>query len=89
MMDKFGMIDQIIVQVNALLDARGVEKCRLGLDIVQRLAALREGLRKEDSAHDGDTDGGDDGSPSSASAERSTEAQRETREIRLELDKDS
>jgi hypothetical protein len=48
MIDKFQMIDELIVEVNNLLDARGVEKCRLGLDIVQRLAALKNGLLEDD-----------------------------------------
>ena len=48
MIDKYEMIDQIIINVDALLDARGAEKCRLALDILQRLAALKQGLAKED-----------------------------------------
>lgn len=48
MIDKFQMIDEIIVEVNNLVDARGVEKCRLAIDIVQRLAALKNGLMEDD-----------------------------------------
>ena len=48
MIDKFQMIDEIIVEVNDLIDAKGIEKCRLGLDIVQRLAALKNGLAEDD-----------------------------------------
>ena len=50
MIDKYEMIDQIIVNVDALLDARGAEKCRLALDILQRLAALKKGLMDEEIA---------------------------------------
>ena len=48
MINGVEMVDQLIVQVNELLDARGVEKCRLALDIIQRLAALRNGLAEEE-----------------------------------------
>ena len=48
MIDKFQMLDELIIEVNNLLDARGVEKCRLGIDIVQRLAALKNGLLEDD-----------------------------------------
>ena len=50
MIDKYEMIDQIIVNVDALIDARGAEKCRLGLDILQRLTALKKGLMDEEKA---------------------------------------
>ena len=48
MMDKFEMIDLLIIKVNDLLDARGVDKCRLGVDVIQRLCALKAGLTEED-----------------------------------------
>ena len=47
-MDKYQLIDSVIVDLNTLADARGVEKCRLLLDILQRLAALKNGLKRED-----------------------------------------
>lgn len=48
MFDKYQMIDQIILEVNDLIDAKGIEKCRIGIDIVQRLAALKNGLAEDD-----------------------------------------
>lgn len=48
MLDKYQMLDEIIIEVNNLVDARGVEKCRLAIDIVQRLAALKNGLAEDD-----------------------------------------
>lgn len=54
MLDKYEMLDQIIVNVNALLDARGVDKCRLGVDVIQRLAALKAGLMEDDKRMEGE-----------------------------------
>lgn len=51
MNDKYEMISAVIVALDNLADARGAEKCRLILEGVQRLAALKEGLKKEDQAH--------------------------------------
>lgn len=51
MHNKYEMIDAVIVLLDKLADARGAEKCRLILDGVQRLAALKDGLCKEDEAH--------------------------------------
>lgn len=51
MHDKYEMIDAVIMLLDKLADARGAEKCRLILDSVQRLAALKDGLCKEDEAH--------------------------------------
>lgn len=41
------MIDQIIININAIVDARGSEKCRLVLESLHMLAALRDGLGDE------------------------------------------
>ena len=51
MMDKFALIDSLIKQVDALVDARGVSKCATIIEIVQKLDALRKGLSDEDKAH--------------------------------------
>ena len=48
MVDKFQLIDSIIVQVDALTDMRGVEKCRVIIDIIGKLAALKKGLQDDD-----------------------------------------
>ena len=50
-MDKYDMISGIITQVDKLADARGVEKCSLVVDIIQRLSTLAKGLGDEDKAH--------------------------------------
>ena len=57
-MDKYQLIDSIIVQVDALTDMRGVEKCRTIIDIVGKLAALKSGLKNEEQ-NDVETKGGD------------------------------
>lgn len=51
MMDRYQLINSIIVQVDAMADLRGAEKCRVIIDILGKLAALKEGLAKEDEAH--------------------------------------
>lgn len=48
MFDKFQLIDSLIVQVDALTDMRGVEKCRVIIDIIGKLAALKKGLQDDD-----------------------------------------
>lgn len=47
-MDKYQIIDSIVVQVDELVDMRGVEKCRTVLDIIGKLNALRVGLAEDD-----------------------------------------
>lgn len=51
-MDKYDMISAIITQVDKLADARGVEKCSLVMNVIQRLSALAKGLGDEDKAHE-------------------------------------
>lgn len=46
--DKFQLIDGIIVQIDALTDARGVEKCKIILDAIGKLTALKKGLQDDD-----------------------------------------
>jgi len=46
------MIEQIIINVNALVDARGAEKCRLVLDTLSRLAVLRDSCVEPDKKED-------------------------------------
>ena len=53
-MDKYQLIDSMIIQVDSLADARGAEKCRTILDLLGKLAALKSGLRKEEETKDGD-----------------------------------
>lgn len=51
-MNKYELIDSITVSVDALLDMRGTEKCRMALDIIGRLAALKKGLEGDDKERD-------------------------------------
>lgn len=43
-------IDGITIQVDAMVDMRGIEKCRTGLEIVGKLAALKTGIAEEQRA---------------------------------------
>ena len=51
-MDKYQLIDGIIGQIDALVDMRGVEKCRTALDAVGKLVALKKGLADDDAANE-------------------------------------
>lgn len=50
-MDKFDMISSIIIKVDKLMDAKGIEKATLGIEIVQMLNTMAKGLGDEDKAH--------------------------------------
>lgn len=50
-MDKYQMLDAIVVLMDRLADARGAERCTLVVDIIQRIDALKKGMREEDRAH--------------------------------------
>lgn len=52
MFDKFDMIDNLIVGLDALADARGVARCTGFVKAIQQLNALKDGLQKEDDAHE-------------------------------------
>lgn len=56
MMDKFELIDDLIVGLDALADARGVARCTGFVKAIQQLNALKDGLRKEDDAHEAEKD---------------------------------
>ena len=51
MFDKYQLIDSIIVQIDALTDARGVEKCKIILDAIGKLSALKKGMQDDDTAN--------------------------------------
>lgn len=51
MFDKYQLIDSVIVQIDALTDARGVEKCKIILDAIGKLSALKEGLQDDDTVN--------------------------------------
>ena len=50
-MDKYRMLDEIIVLLDRLADARGVDRCLVLVDLVKRVDALKKGLREEEDAH--------------------------------------
>lgn len=47
-MDKVQLIDTIIVQVDAMLDMRGVEKCRCAMDTIGKLTELKKAIQADD-----------------------------------------
>lgn len=49
-MDKYQMIDGIIVLLDRVADARGIERCTLLAEIVNRADALKKGMRQEEDA---------------------------------------
>ena len=49
-MNKFELLDQIILNMNRLADATGVERCALLVNVVQMLGALKENLTESDKA---------------------------------------
>lgn len=51
-MNKYDFIDQLILIVDKLADAKGISRCQMLIDIIKRLQALKEGLEKEDKAHE-------------------------------------
>lgn len=55
-MDKYQMLDALILLVDKLADARGAERCMLLIDMLKRLGALKEGLQGEDKAHEAEKD---------------------------------
>lgn len=50
-MNEQEFINSIIVQVDEMFDARGAQKARLGLEIINKLVAVRDGLKKTEDAH--------------------------------------
>lgn len=51
MLDKFELIDRMIVNVDALADAKGAAKCALVLETIQQLNVLKKGLKDDDAAN--------------------------------------
>lgn len=47
-MTKYELIDSITIQVDALVDMRGAEKCRAALEIIGKLSALKEIIANDD-----------------------------------------
>ena len=55
-MDKYQMLDAIVVQLDRLADLRGVERCMALVDLVSRIDALKKGLREEEDSHNAKVD---------------------------------
>lgn len=50
-MDKIQLLDNIIVNIDAMLDMRGVEKCRCAIDTIGKLTELKKAIRDDDEEH--------------------------------------
>lgn len=50
MFDKYEMIESMIRRLDALADARGLNRCVMQIELAQQLRALSEGLKKDDAA---------------------------------------
>ena len=48
MVDKYGLLQNAIVQINNLVDARGVDKCSLVINIIRNLDQMEKLMRAED-----------------------------------------
>lgn len=57
MENKYQLIDNIITDVDALMDAHGIQKAVMGVEIVQKLKALQDELKAEEQARKNDTKG--------------------------------
>ena len=49
-MDKYQMLDEIVLLLDKVADARGIQKCSLLVDITQRIGALKNGLKDEENS---------------------------------------
>lgn len=47
-MDKYQLIDSIILQIDAMVEAKGIEKCKIAIELIQKLGALKDGLKSDD-----------------------------------------
>lgn len=45
--DQFGLIDQMIMEVELIADAHGTVRCGLLANLAGQLKALKDGLKKE------------------------------------------
>lgn len=52
MFNKYQFIEGIVIQMDKILDQRGVERAATIIDIINKLTALKDGLKKEDEAVD-------------------------------------
>ena len=56
MVDKYGLIDQLIENMDELVDARGARKCVLIISMIKSLDALKRGLMDDDKRANGGTE---------------------------------
>ena len=47
MLNAHDLINEIIVKVDLMTESRGVERCRLTLEVIQMLTALQNGIDEE------------------------------------------
>ena len=51
-MDKYQLIDSMIVQIDALVDMHGAQKCRTVLDVISKLTALKKGIQDDETTYE-------------------------------------
>lgn len=49
-MNKYQMLDAILVLLDKLVETQGIEKCALAVEVAKRLEALKKGLKAEESS---------------------------------------
>ena len=54
--DKYGLIDSMVVELNKV-GVKGIGNMKIIIETVQKLGALKEGLKKEEEARDNDHNG--------------------------------
>ena len=50
-MNKYDALDRVIVGLDSLVEASGIQKCRLAISLVQQIGELKKALSEEDAAH--------------------------------------
>lgn len=50
--NKYEILDVLTIRINALADAKGVDKCVAIVDCIQRITALTQLLKDEDATND-------------------------------------
>ena len=53
LLDKYGVIDEVLTKLDLMADAKGALRCGLVWDVSQMLRTLKKGLKDEDEAHAG------------------------------------
>ena len=50
MFDKYQIIDSIVVQIDKILEQRGITRAATAIEVIQKLNALRKGLEDEETS---------------------------------------